>query len=537
MRYLTLTNLKKLEFVIPNLDRLGFGEWTTVVENEPDGYKTITYSIADRLLLKLHYEPTSYYSHEKLYPIYVDWVFFKENGFILKVDCEVKVILDSIYHFANPLKKTYRQLTDKQKTVWNSKLRTRLNKYQSYISGYNVKLLNEFIEYLESEYNIQRPYPVTATLEEIKDYTEAINRRVSDKFYYDFFQYDLITNKWFVRNALEKVRVAEPNNGITMYYTSNISEFILRYNLSDNASSFTRVYYNANKYIWYNNKLYRLEDVVLDTCDQCGHKTISHDIIKGMGCSKCLKDYGKIHTYSTRVPTLLNFKAKKIHNKFKPLYLGIELEYNSENKDMDAKIAHKSLHNHAILKSDGSVPNGFEIVTCPAELDIHLESFKPFFMYKDSKTSLRDGSNTGMHIHISRDAIGPFSVGKMIAFFNNESNKSKLEKLGGRQLNSYCKQEKERTFTYELYHGKHGARYNILNTNNEATVEIRMFSTPKTYEDFASKVEFADAISRYCSPANVALPLKELIKFDNFKVFAMQNRKSYPNLFNVIKGL
>jgi hypothetical protein len=537
MRYLTLKNLIKLDFKIPNLNRLGLGEWTIDVHTDDDGNKEIIYYNNRIQVLRITYEPPRYYNYERLFTNYVDWNFFIDNGFILNAECDLKVILDSLYHFANPLKKSFNQLTAKQKEVWVSKFRTRTNKYQSYISGYTNKLLNEYIEYLDSSTNFTRPNLDTATLEYIKEYSTVIHDALSNIFYYDYFQYDLFKNKWFIRNSLDKIKVMHPFDGITQFYTSNLQAFIRHFNLTDHASSYTKVYYDSTKYVWYNDNLYKKEDVTLDTCNVCGHETISFEIIKDIGCSRCLKDFGKIHNYTTRVPTILTFKAKKIRNKFKPLYLGIELEYNSTNKSMDAKIAHKTLHNHAILKSDGSVPNGFEIVTCPAELDIHLESFKPFFMYKNTKTTLTDDRNTGMHVHISRDAIGPFSVGKMIAFFNNESNKTNLEKIGGRQLNNYCKQDSLRTFTYELNYGREGARYNILNTNNVATVEIRMFSTPKTYEEFASKVEFADAISRYCSPANVNLPPKELIKFDNFKVFAMKNRKSYPNLFNVIKGL
>ena len=79
----------------------------------------------------------------------------------------------------------------------------------------------------------------------------------------------------------------------------------------------------------------------------------------------------KIHNYSTRVEGMLKFKAKKV--KPSTIYLGCELEYETNDRSKAQIDVGKLLKGHALMKSDGTIRNGFEIVTCPATMDIHLE--------------------------------------------------------------------------------------------------------------------------------------------------------------------
>ena len=158
--------------------------------------------------------------------------------------------------------------------------------------------------------------------------------------------------------------------------------------------------------------------------------------------------------------------------------------------------------------------------------------FKNFYDHKP--TDLKVAENVGMHIHISRKPLNTFTIGKMTEFLNRKANEDFITHVAGRKPNGYCRLE-NRTMTYPLY--DKGERYNVLNLNPQDTIEIRMFSTPKNYEEFASRVQFAQALTDYCGPAQLSCSLKELVKYDTFKVWVAQHRKDYPELANHLKGI
>jgi hypothetical protein len=81
----------------------------------------------------------------------------------------------------------------------------------------------------------------------------------------------------------------------------------------------------------------------------------------------------------------------------------VSLEYETDNRNRAQLDVGKLMHGHALMKSDGSIRNGFEIVTCPATLDIHLDVFKKF--YDNIPKDLKIAKNVGMHVHISRKPL------------------------------------------------------------------------------------------------------------------------------------
>jgi hypothetical protein len=250
-------------------------------------------------------------------------------------------------------------------------------------------------------------------------------------------------------------------------------------------------------------------------------------------CDVCANTAYQIQNYSTRAPQLLGFKAKKV--KPDTLYLGVELEFETSDRDLARRKVGKALRGHAIMKSDGSIHHGFEVVTCPATLDIHLEVFKKF--YESKINELQNASNVGMHVHVSRRPLSVLTVGKITAFMNNEDNKTFITKIAGRSPNNYCRQDIYRSFSYPLTHSNGGDRYNTLNLQNRETIEFRIFSTPLNYEEFASKVQFCQAIVEYCKPAAIAAKLDVIKNYKTFLGWLSTQRKSYPELCAKLKGV
>ena len=285
-----------------------------------------------------------------------------------------------------------------------------------------------------------------------------------------------------------------------------------------------------NQYVW-NNRAYD-STVGSCTCPRC-NSTVPVEAFntETNECSRCESQHYQIHNYSTRVPQLLKFKAKNV--KVDTIYLGCELEFETSDRDSARIKVGKALRDHAIMKSDGSIRNGFEVVTCPATLEIHMEEFRKF--YANLPSELQNAANVGMHVHVSRKPLSILQVGKMTAFMNNIGNKKFIEFIAGRGNNHYCSQDSSRTVSYPFTHEHGGARYNTLNLCNKETVEFRIFSTPLTFKEFASKLQFCQALVDYCRPANLALPLKQVIDFNNFISWVLPLGKEYPELVSTIK--
>lgn len=272
------------------------------------------------------------------------------------------------------------------------------------------------------------------------------------------------------------------------------------------------------------------------TCPVCGTTVpagyMTHDEEDGDMCHKCHTQTYEIMNYTTRVPSILKFKAKNVTPH--TLYLGCELEFETTDKDIARRKVGRALAGHAIMKSDGSIRNGFEVVTCPATLDIHLEIFKKFF--DKNITELKKADNVGMHVHVSRKPLSVLTVGKLTEFMNRTDNVKFITHIAGRAPNNYCRQSSERTISYPWLNQSNTERYNALNLNNKDTVEFRIFSTPLTYDEFASKVQFCQALVDYCKPAAVSLPIKQQTSHHSFINWALSNYKFYPELAAKIKS-
>lgn len=266
-------------------------------------------------------------------------------------------------------------------------------------------------------------------------------------------------------------------------------------------------------------------------------------------CASCLGvDPAKVQIrgYSDRAPSFLKFKEGKYSKAlFKsPLYLGVELELESDGRrgqdglDKGLLFAAKTLGDHCIFKRDGSINNGFEIVSTAATLDVHREEWKDFFAGVETESYLGKRDNVGMHVHVSREPLNFLTQGKMTEFMNREDNKEYLRKVAGRWSDHYARQETGRTVTYPFLTGEGSERYNALNLRNKATVEFRIFAATTKYDEFIMRLEFCEALAYYCSPCqSKATSLKDVTKWEWFAKYVFENSKQWPLLAKFIKGL
>jgi hypothetical protein len=415
--------------------------------------------------------------------------------------------IDALYYLSNP--PTLRLLNGKlRKGIYREvsrRLRSRITKF----SAFTKTLLDTVID------ETKRLYP-ELTNEQVATYLQTnfgieglINCFLSNKIYPFYFMKH------------------ENFGGEYKHYLMTLDPTDFNYNRQSH--DHTAMWLRQDQ-IYYRGRAYNRDTLQMQHCPECDQDAPAEGFDDGV-CWSCLQNRYKIHNYSTRAPSLLKFKAKNV--KPTTLYLGIELEYEATDKDVARVKVGKQLAGHAIMKSDGSIRNGFEIVTCPATLDIHREEFQKF--YANLPGELFAAPNTGMHVHVSRKPLNLFTIGKMTEFVNRRDNKDFIAYVAGRIDNSYARQDSQRTISFPLTH-KSSERYNALNLSPQDTIEFRIFSTPVNWEQFASRLEFCQALTDYCQPAQVGTSLKHLTHHSSFINWLRNKRKDYPELSNHLKG-
>jgi hypothetical protein len=516
MRPFTQSQFKKVDYEIPNL--------------HPD-YKMETRSTED------HYGRTRIYkcyfvkgsaiplsatfavNNEEWYPLFK----VTPSGYITDYESSTAVacglvhskhnwdgesaIVDALYYLSNPVPLHNRNGT-LRKGVW-AQLRRRMNVTQWTSSVFSKQMLFETVRAV-------RDLLLTEDNDTVVDYLQNVRA-------IDVFKCHL-TNE--IMGAYYK-REYEFANG---YKACNVMCTPSSYGFVREDKTNGGSIWLTPEEVYFQGRVYDRATLVMVPCPVCSTDVPEQSIMDG-ACLKCNESKYKIHSYSTKVPSLLKFKAKNV--KPSTVYLGIELEYESTDRDLAKVKVGKALHGHAIMKSDGSIRNGFEIVTCPATLDIHLEEFKRF--YANFPKELFQASNTGMHVHVSRKPLNVFTIGKMTEFLNRSDNKPFIAYIAGRIDNSYARIT-DRTVTFPFLNGTSGERYNALNLSNTDTIEFRIFSTPKNWEEFSSRLEFCQALTDYCQPAQVNTSLKHLTGYPSFINWLQHNRKAYPELSNHLKG-
>lgn len=203
------------------------------------------------------------------------------------------------------------------------------------------------------------------------------------------------------------------------------------------------------------------------------------------------------------------------YDKRKPrILLGMELEveisddYNRNDKAQQLYDAIKYTpyedgvnHRYCFIEHDGSLNNGFEIVTGYTGLDVHAKQLE-FFKKPWRGVRSHDTRTCGLHVHIDKKGVSLFHACKMV-FFINDSNNQKLIKDIARRANADYAQIKNKKASYQwLKRAKASGnplnylneeRREALNFQNENTIEFRLFKGTLRYETIMACLEFTYA--------------------------------------------
>lgn len=226
-------------------------------------------------------------------------------------------------------------------------------------------------------------------------------------------------------------------------------------------------------------------------------------------------------------------------NEKTKLFMGVELEVERQGSAHDVNRI-MNAGKFGLLKSDGSLNNGYEIVTVPATFAYHTSPDAP---WREMLQKAIDGgsrsfkrSTTGVHIHVSRAALSPLLIGKLIVFINAKSNEDFLCALAGRNLaaHTYCKLlPGKKVKDMRNTRGSQEGRYEAVNLENAKTIELRIFKGNLRYEALMRYIEFTHALIGYLDTVSAGslfacTPFIEWVE--------KQGRALYPNLIGWMIG-
>jgi len=267
------------------------------------------------------------------------------------------------------------------------------------------------------------------------------------------------------------------------------------------------------------------------TCSAC-HETISNDdaVRDENGeeyCQDCFDNRSNTAIHSHAYKPSANYNGKSNDG----LYFGFELEVENHLSRCQNNDAAMQSPKWCYCKRDGSLHDGFEIVSHPATFQWLKENSKVISSYLKylSENGFRSfkTSTCGMHVHVSKNAIGPFRLYKILKlFYEAPGFILKVSQREEPQFKQWCGLSDGESLVLKAK-DKHQnvARYTAINLSNSRTIEFRIFRGTLALGSFWKNLEFVDAVIQYASIASA-----QSICPSDFISFVFKNRALYKNL-------
>lgn len=254
-------------------------------------------------------------------------------------------------------------------------------------------------------------------------------------------------------------------------------------------------------------------------CERCGALIHNDDALyeDDSDYPYCRECYESIRNEAIKP---YSYKPEPVFYGTGKLFYGIELEIDGGNED--SSNAQKLLdyvnqdNDYIYAKHDGSLSNGFELVSHPMSLDYHLNEVDYSGLFKMAVAMGYRSHQTetcGLHIHVNRTAFGDSreeqeEVIARIVFFV-EKHWCELVKFSRRKTDNlnrwaakFASISDTTAETYKKAKEKHLGRYVAVNLENYNTVEFRLFRGTLRYQTFVATLQLVDEICHVCTYLN-----------------------------------
>lgn len=221
-------------------------------------------------------------------------------------------------------------------------------------------------------------------------------------------------------------------------------------------------------------------------------------------------------------------------------YMGVELEVSIEDnaqfviEHTNDIVRHKG--KWGILKKDGSISHGFEMVSVPMLLEDQHAKWGQLFNPVNSDVTKNMNNNSGsagMHIHLNRNSLTNVGLARLLFLvYGQKENKKFIEFIAERKPNSYWSnspQDIKNIYKNRSEQVRRG-RFEAINLKNINTVEFRFFNSIPNIETIYKNTEFVDAAQNFCNNEIFIRPT-----WKNFAEWVIKTQK-YPTLSEFVKA-
>lgn len=189
-----------------------------------------------------------------------------------------------------------------------------------------------------------------------------------------------------------------------------------------------------------------------------------------------------------------------------------------------------------VAKHDGSVSDGYEIVTAPASMNVH-QKFWPQIIEGLDKTKLTINSTCGMHVHVNRSSFAKID---QLYFFHNfvnrPTNANWIVGIAGRNSGQWAtRYEKDSYRIQKDSDDIYCAKYEAVNLKPKHTVEVRIFKSTTNLHQFMYRLEFVDALAQWCISRNSKLK-PNLLTPQNLAIWLENEKGRYGNLWQYLQS-
>ena len=238
----------------------------------------------------------------------------------------------------------------------------------------------------------------------------------------------------------------------------------------------------------------------------------------------------------------------------------IEVECRNGTYDPAMYAGRLEVYDLAYLKSDGSLSDGFEIVTHPMTHDFFKNEANEFW---DTLAVLRNqyrvmtwgARTTGIHIHISRTGFkgGPHMHRFLNLVYSNEnlfstiagresSRWAKFDDVNAAQRdgvdeNGFTQYKSYRSFKDKILNGRQTDRYSAVNTQNYATLELRIFKSSTKPERIKAYMDLAHASVEYTRNLTLQQVKDGALSDIAFITYIRENGSLYEHLVGLLDQL
>lgn len=221
-------------------------------------------------------------------------------------------------------------------------------------------------------------------------------------------------------------------------------------------------------------------------------------------CYEQAKQSGAIHDYY--------YKPEPIFHGDSPRYFGVELEVDDGGELASTAQELQEIANETeeliYCKHDGSLSDGFEIVTHPMTLDYHCNSMPWESLlkraialgYRSHRTS-----TCGLHVHTNRNCFGVTEeqqetcIARVLYFFEKHWEEFlKFSRRSEQQLNRWASRygykEQPKDILDHAKKGYGSGRYTCINLSNAETIEFRIFRGTLKLNTLIATLQLLDKI-------------------------------------------